>query len=60
MVIIMGKNKNYKKQQKNRKNKAQNNAQNNAQQASIFDPLGSYTGRPKDRNETPEQDADDL
>ena len=25
-----------------------------------FDPFGSYTGRPQDRNEIPVQDADDL
>lgn len=24
------------------------------------DPLGSYTGRPRDKNENPVQDADDL
>lgn len=24
------------------------------------DPLGSYTGRPLDKNEIPQQDADDL
>lgn len=24
------------------------------------DPSGSYTGHPRDKNETPEQDADDL
>lgn len=24
------------------------------------DPLGSYTGKPKDKYEKPEQDADDL
>ena len=26
----------------------------------ISDPDGSYTGKPKDRKETPVQDADDL
>lgn len=26
----------------------------------IWDPFGSYTGVPKDENETPVQDADDL
>ena len=26
----------------------------------ITDPFGSYTGRPKDPNERPIQDADDL
>jgi len=26
----------------------------------ITDPFGSYTGRPKDPNERPVQDADDL
>ena len=25
-----------------------------------FDPFGSYTGRPQDRNAIPVQDADDL
>lgn len=26
----------------------------------VTDPNGSYTGRPRDRSETPVQDADDL
>lgn len=26
----------------------------------LWDPLGSYTGVPKDENEIPTQDADDL
>lgn len=26
----------------------------------VWDPLGSYTGIPKDENEKPTQDADDL
>lgn len=26
----------------------------------VFDPLGSYTGKPDDPDETPVQDADDL
>lgn len=26
----------------------------------VFDPLGSYTGKPEDPDETPVQDADDL
>lgn len=26
----------------------------------LWDPLGSYTGVPKDENETPTQDVDDL
>ena len=26
----------------------------------VWDPFGSYTGVPKDENETPVQDADDL
>ena len=26
----------------------------------IYDPMGSYTGRPMDKNEIPIQDADDL
>ncbi len=26
----------------------------------VTDPMGSYTGRPADRYETPVQDADDL
>ena len=31
-----------------------------AHEENCFDPLGSYTGRTVDRQETPVQDADDL
>lgn len=31
-----------------------------AQEGTLSDPLGSYTGVPLDRFETPVQDADDL
>lgn len=31
-----------------------------AREQDKFDPFGSYTGRPKDPNEIPVQDADDL
>jgi len=31
-----------------------------AQEMNSFDPMGSYTGRTPDRDDTPVQDADDL
>ena len=30
------------------------------QRGAQTDPMGSWTGQPKDKNETPVQDADDL
>ncbi len=52
----MGKKKKSKKMHSNEA--FLNQVANNMQSSS--DPNGSYTGRPKNENETPVQDADDL
>ena len=44
-----------------KKEKISSKAVKNAKKSAIqTDPFGSYTGRPKDSNEVPTQDADDL
>jgi len=52
----LAKSKNIKKQQ----NKKQRKERYAKQQHGFYDPMGSYTGKPKNANEKPEQDADDL
>lgn len=49
-----------KQKNKNDNDKKKNPAQVVSMKSRKTDPFGSYTGNPKNPNETPTQDADDL
>lgn len=57
----MSKNKKQNNSPSNAQNKAQQVADSYANKSQIkSDPMGSWTGKPENRADTPVQDADDL